>query len=74
MYDVNNLLKIFFKGCKMMTLKQISDSLKDRRLTVISQATGVHWNTIRNIRDNADANPTYQVMVKLSDYLSKKGK
>jgi hypothetical protein len=58
----------------MMTLKQISDSLQDRRLTVISEATGVHWNTIRTIRDNPKANPTYQVMVKLSDYLGKKGK
>ena len=57
----------------MMTLKHISDGLQDRRLTVVSKATGVHWNTIRTIRDNPEANPTYQVMVKLSDYLSKKG-
>jgi hypothetical protein len=56
----------------MMTLERISEGLKDRRLTVVSTATGVHWNTIRTIRDNPNANPTYQVMVKLSDYLSHK--
>jgi hypothetical protein len=56
----------------MMTLERISEGLKDRRLTIVSEATGVHWNTIRTIRDNPKANPTYQVMVKLSDYLSYK--
>jgi hypothetical protein len=56
----------------MMTLERISEGLKDRRLTVVSEATGVHWNTIRTIRDNPKANPTYQVLVKLSDYLSYK--
>jgi hypothetical protein len=57
----------------MMTLERISEGLKDRRLMVVSEATGVHWNTIRTIRDNPKANPTYQVLVKLSDYLTYKG-
>jgi hypothetical protein len=56
----------------MLTLDDIRERLKDRRLPVVSEATGVHWNTIRAIRDNPDANPTYQVMVKLSDYLTYK--
>ena len=56
----------------MLTLDEIRERLMDRRLPVVSEATGVHFNTIRNIRDNPWANPTYQVMVKLSDYLTYK--
>ena len=58
----------------MLTLDEIRERLRDRRLPVVSEATGVHSNTIRIIRDNPWANPTYQVMVKLSDYLSHKPK
>lgn len=56
----------------MLTLDEIRERLMDRRLPIVSEATGVHFNTIRNIRDNPWANPTYQVMVKLSDYLTYK--
>ena len=56
----------------MLTLDEIRKRLQDRRLPVVSEATGVHSNTIRVIRDNPWANPTYQVMVKLSDYLTHK--
>ena len=36
---------------------------------MIAEATGIHFNTIREIRDNENANPTYKVMLKLTDYL-----
>jgi hypothetical protein len=36
---------------------------------MIAEATGIHFNTIREIRDNENANPTYKVMTKLTDYL-----
>jgi len=55
-----------------MTLEQIRQGLKDRRLDKVSEATGIHYNTIRYIRDNESANPTYRVMVALSDYLAAK--
>lgn len=56
----------------MMTLEEIRAELKDRMPRRVAQATGLHYNTIRAIRDNLSANPTYNVLQKLSDYLEKK--
>jgi len=53
----------------MMTIERIRQALSDRMLSKVAQATGLHYNTIRLIRDNPDANPTYKVIVALSDYL-----
>jgi hypothetical protein len=52
----------------MLTLDQIKRSLSDRRLNVVSEKTGLHVNTIANIRDGKSA-PTYYAVQKLSDYL-----
>lgn len=56
----------------MMTLDQIKQALKDRRPTRVAEATNLHFNTIRDIRDNPSANPTYKVMQAISDYLEGK--
>jgi hypothetical protein len=40
---------------------------------LVSQATGIHANTIAQIRDNENANPTYRILSLLSDYLSGDG-
>ncbi len=53
----------------MMKLEDIRGLLQDRRISIVAEATGIHFNTIREIRDNKDANPTYRVMTKLADYL-----
>lgn len=53
----------------MLTLDQIKQRLKDLRPSRVADATGLHFNTVRDIRDNPDANPTYKVMQSLSDYL-----
>lgn len=55
----------------MLTLEQIRAALRDRRLAKVAEATGLHYNTIREIRDNPDANPTYKVIKALSDYLTR---
>lgn len=52
-----------------MTLPSIRDALKDRRLQVVADATGIHYNTLKNIRDNPKANPTWEVLRAVSDYL-----
>ena len=56
----------------MMTLEEIRYALKDRMPIRVAEATGIHYNTIRAIRDDLGANPTYNVMKKLSDYLENK--
>lgn len=53
----------------MLTLEQLKQALKDRRPSMVADATGLHFNTIRQIRDGENANPTYKVIKALSDYL-----
>lgn len=55
----------------MLTLEQIKEALRDRRPTRVAEATGLHLNTVRDIRDNPKANPTYKVLKALSDYLTR---
>lgn len=56
----------------MLTLDQIKQLLKDRRPSMVADSIGVHVNTILQIRDDPDANPTYRVVAALSDYLEGK--
>ena len=53
----------------MMKLEDIRTQLKDRRVSMVAKETGLHFNTIRTLRDNEDANPTYKVMQALTKYL-----
>ena len=69
MYDSDIAIKYFQK---MMTLEQIRNALSDRMPAKVAEATGLHYNTIREIRDNPGANPTYKVLISLSDYFEKK--
>lgn len=54
----------------MMTLEQIQEALRDRMAVKVAEATGLHYNTVRDVRDNPEANPTYKVLKALSDYLT----
>ena len=56
----------------MMTLQQIKDALSDRSPMKVTKATGLHYQTIREVRDNPLANPTYKVLLALSNYLGGK--
>jgi len=58
----------FFNN-NMLTLELIRAQLQDRRLTVISEKTGLHPNTLRDIRNNADCNPSHRVLAALSEYM-----
>lgn len=52
-----------------MTIEEIRLALRDRRISMIAEATGLHYNTIKAVRDNEGANPSYKVLKALSDYL-----
>lgn len=54
----------------MLTLEEIISKLQDRNITVVAGVTGIHYNTLRAIRDGKNDNPTYKVMVKLSEYFN----
>lgn len=52
-----------------MNLDQIKKALKDRRLTVIAEATGISYGTLLAIRDNPGANPGVKTLKVIEDYL-----
>ena len=54
----------------MLTLEEIRKRLEDRRLNMVAEATGLHYNTVRNIAVGENTNPTYEVFKALSDYLT----
>lgn len=53
-----------------MTLEEIQEALRDRRVNVVARETGIHPNTVMNIRDGK-TDPIYSNVQKLSEYLSK---
>lgn len=55
----------------MLTLEQIRAALEDRHAGKVARATGLHVNTIFDIKNNPDANPTYRVMQALNKYLER---
>lgn len=55
---------------KMMTLGQIQKHLEDRRKDVVSEATGIHRNTLWLIQTGRSDNPSYKIVKALSDYFS----
>lgn len=55
-----------------MTLDQIKQALEDRRLSIVSEATGLHYNTLKNIRDGKNGNPSIKTLNKISAYLEQR--
>ncbi len=53
-----------------MTLEQIREALKDRRIPIVADATGIHHNTIAAIRDGKTSDPSHRVVQALTDYLT----
>ena len=53
----------------MMTIEAIRTQLQDLRPARVAEATGLHANTVRDIRDNPNANPTYRALKALSNYM-----
>ena len=52
----------------MLTLDEIRKKLQDRSIPYVAAKTGLSYNTIRDIRNKADANPTYSVLAALNSY------
>ena len=56
---------------KMMEMHEIREALKDRKLLMVAEATGMHYNTIRAYANGTIKRPSVDVVKRLSDYLSK---
>ena len=53
----------------MLKLEDMRRLLAVMQLQKIAKATGLSYNTLREIRDNERANPSYNTMKAISDYL-----
>lgn len=51
----------------MLDMKQIQKQLRDRRLSVLAEETGISHNTLIRVRDTGKA--SYDTAKALSDYL-----
>lgn len=56
----------------MMNLRQVQEALKDRRLTVVAEATGLHYDTVWRVASGRVTAPSYDVVERLSHYLEEK--
>lgn len=54
----------------MLTLEQIKDRLNDRRIDIVARRTGLHYNTIKGLRDGTNGNPKHSTISRISQYLS----
>lgn len=53
----------------MLTIEEIKKRLQDRNLKEVSRRTGIGYAYLHALATGRRENPTYQVMVKISDYL-----
>lgn len=56
----------------MLTIEETRHQLQDRSPKKVAAACGVHFQTVRAIRDGKNTNPTLRVMEALSSYLQGK--
>jgi transcriptional regulator with XRE-family HTH domain len=54
----------------MLELSKIREALMDRNLARVAEKTGIHANTLRNIRSGANTNPTLLTLQRISEYLA----
>ena len=55
----------------MLTLDEIRKKLQDRSIPYVAAQTGLSYNTIRDIRNKENANPTYNVLAALNSYFER---
>lgn len=54
----------------LIPLERIQRLLRKEVTREVSRATGLHYNTVRNVRDGVQCNPTMRVMEALSQYFA----
>jgi DNA-binding Xre family transcriptional regulator len=56
---------------ELLSLENIQLLLKDKRLYVVSKATGLSFPTLKKMADGKKENFTYKTIKAISDYLRK---
>jgi transcriptional regulator with XRE-family HTH domain len=57
------------EGKMLLSLEQIKAALADRRISAVAAATGLHANTLHQIKKGRQTNPSLRTITILSDYL-----
>ena len=52
-----------------MTLEEIRHELTDRKAMAVARATGLHFQTVRRVRDGQTANPSAETIRALTAYI-----
>lgn len=58
----------------MMLVEEIRRKLHGMNIKKVSRDTGLHFNTIYSIANGKKTNPTYNVVLKLSEYFGEEKK
>lgn len=56
----------------MLSITRIRAELQDLHIAKVARATGLHYNTLRDMRDNPDTNPKLRTMETISAYLAER--
>jgi len=56
----------------MLTLDQIKEQLKDRRLYIVAKEIGVSYPTLLSIAQGKAKNPSYRIVQLICEYLERK--
>jgi|DEB0MinimDraft_4_1074332.scaffolds.fasta_scaffold13579_9 DNA-binding Xre family transcriptional regulator len=56
----------------LLSLQEIQDLLQDKKLYVITKATGLSYPTLKKLADGKPENYTSRTLSKVSDYLKPK--
>lgn len=54
-----------------MSIEEIREALKDRKLTEVARRSGLKYHTVVEIANGKRPNPTYHTYMALVEYLSK---
>ena len=54
---------------EILTIKEIADALKDRKLYHVANATGLSYPTVKKFADGKDENYTLDTIKKISEYI-----
>lgn len=56
-------------GIRLLNLEQIRHGLKHKRLHNVAKVAGLTYPTLKKLVDDPNANPTYNTLVAISDYI-----
>lgn len=52
----------------MLSPEEIREKLQDRVIKIVSEQTGLHYNTVLNIRNGTSTSPSHKAVKALSEY------